>query len=250
MLDDKNSFIKYFLREDILTDKNGVYKPASRKKISGTFNSGKSKRINSLRIILNRKKMYKSNNNNTFQESNDPLVDSFLMQIGYKNIYLCSDVHFFKNKIKNNKDDTKILMDNFRKEASKLKSNDVLIFLGDISHKLCNPKENKEVQNFLKSINCTKILVKGNHDILPDDYYHKCGFIFVLNELFLDNIIFTHKPVNILNYSFEGVKYNIHGHLHGNNIYLNCNPENHFDVYTSNHKFLNLENIFKKEGLS
>lgn len=181
-------------------------------------------------------------NTNTYHEELNP-INNYLNTKDYSNIYLCSDIHFFKPEIKNKENKTKNLMNNFKKQCDKLTEDDILIYLGDLSHRECTPEMNKELQKFLKSCNCTKFLILGNHDILNKDYYKKCGFNYIDNKLIFDNIIFTHIPIDINKYKLDGVKYNIHGHIHGNKLYYEVDPKGHFDVFTKNHIFLNLNDI-------
>lgn len=177
-------------------------------------------------------------------EDYNPALSSFLMYKDYSNIYLCSDIHFFKNEIrKRDGMTTKELMTNFKNECKKLGPDDVLIYLGDIGHRECTPEQNREIQRFLKSCNCNKILVRGNHDTLDKGYYKRCGFMFVEENLIYDNIIFSHYPEDINKYSIEGIKYNIHGHLHGNPEYYYVSPKGHYDVWTPRHNFVRLDKI-------
>lgn len=177
-------------------------------------------------------------------ESYNPALNSFLMYKDYSNIYLCSDVHFFKNEIKKNKGmTTKELMKNFKTECDKLGPDDVLIYLGDISHKECTPEQHKQIQEFLKNCNCNKILIRGNHDKLDKNYYKKCGFIFIEDNIIYENIIFSHFPEDINKYRLEGIRYNIHGHLHGVNNDYYVDSSNHYDVWTPNHNFIRLDKI-------
>lgn len=182
-----------------------------------------------------------------FKEENNSILESFLSQKNPEQIYLVSDMHFFKNENKNlNKISTKKLMENFKNQCKiKLKNGDVLIILGDIGYKKNSPKQNEEIKDFFKSIKCDKILIKGNHDTLSDQYYKECGFLFVTNYLMYDNIIMTHFPADIEKYRLNGIKYNIHGHLHGVNDYWDVDGKNHFDVFNKHHFLLNLKDVNK-----
>ena len=197
------------------------------------------------------------------------------------NIYLVTDVHLFKNEIfnmKHNDDerkcDTKSKMANFKKECSKLTKDDVLIFLGDISHACCNLEQHQKVKAFYKEMKVNKILIKGNHDQQPDTYYKECGFMFVVPYLTYKNIIFTHMPViqdknlnrtcpindKVFDYkgrqfhkqwvSYEVYPHNIHGHIHGENKYFDTEKKGHYDVWRDNHEFLKLKNIMNKKSLN
>ena len=86
--------------------------------------------------------------------------------------------------------------DNFEKIIEKnwneiVKADDTVIHLGDISFKEDWVKE-------LGTWNGRKILIRGNHDKMPQEFYMECGFTAVLAEMVIDfnNVvmIFTHRP--------------------------------------------------------
>ena len=88
-----------------------------------------------------------------------------------------------------------------------------LIIVGDLFHS----HENKEMQLFVKwrtdlsYINMT--LVKGNHDILKNDWYAQAGIHIVEQQLCIENFIFTHdaEAVNCTGVSDPFV---FSGHIH------------------------------------
>lgn len=196
------------------------------------------------------------------------------------NIYFVTDIHLFKNEIRKMKnketkeiEDTLYKMKHFEKEANKLSSNDVLIFLGDISHVNCNLEQNEKVKQFYKNIKINKILVKGNHDQQSDAYYKECGFKFVIPYLTYKNIICTHMPViwdnNLSNdfpindkvIDYKGRQYhklwvypkvypiNIHGHIHGANEYYETYKKGHYDAWNEEHNFLKLNDIIHNKKI-
>lgn len=86
---------------------------------------------------------------------------------------------------------------------------DILLVLGDLSH-----RENEQVDltlfgDDIRNLPGYHILVKGNHDILPDNQYYALGFDRVCTCGTYDNLIFTHKPVPV-----GDDEVNIHGHVH------------------------------------
>lgn len=87
---------------------------------------------------------------------------------------------------------------------------DRLIFLGDLFHSHYN--EDWEVVGQIRKhfLNCSFELVLGNHDILSEIQYERHNMKFYLNELFEDNLILTHEPMEEIP---EGL-YNLCGHLH------------------------------------
>ncbi|MCW3117426.1 MAG: pdeM [Chitinophagaceae bacterium] len=86
-----------------------------------------------------------------------------------------------------------------------------LVIVGDLFHS----NENMEMELFKKWRNDLaqlKIqLVKGNHDILQDSWYHKSEIITYREQLQIGNFMFTH---DITNSSFETGNYYFSGHIH------------------------------------
>ena len=69
---------------------------------------------------------------------------------------------------------------------------------------------------YIKSLECTKILVKGNHEHKSNNWYLNCGWNFVCktfkDKYFGKKILFSHKPkVDDNDYDI-----NLHGHFHNN----------------------------------
>lgn len=151
------------------------------------------------------------------------------------NIYLGADWHFSKwDKEKqilkhNDKRNRDILI----KYKSMIKPNDIFIFLGDLSEiREDNTDEVKKCIEQLKYLNGTKIFIRGNNDIMPDNYYtDELGFAFCFDGFKLGDFIFTHKPIKI-----KEKEINIHGHLHSATTYWECEPKNHVDAFTRSFK--------------
>ena len=79
-----------------------------------------------------------------------------------------------------------------------------------------------------------KILIRGNHDNLPDEFYiEKCGFTHVCASLKYGNYLFTHQPEIV-----RDPIINIHGHIHGTRAYVEGSPKNHMDVWIINSKHI------------
>lgn len=91
--------------------------------------------------------------------------------------------------------------------AQMLRQDDILIFLGD----LCDPSASdlNKVAAFVRSIPCTKLMCRGNHDTEDDAYYLEAGFDQVTDLIRMHNIIFSHKPVSV-----APDEVNVHAHLH------------------------------------
>lgn len=81
-----------------------------------------------------------------------------------------------------------------------------VIFLGDLFHSVLNTSW-VDFVDFLQSFPNTEfILVKGNHDILPEKTFLEAG-IKVVEQLEMGPFLFTHDAT-------ETDLYNVHGHIH------------------------------------
>lgn len=83
-----------------------------------------------------------------------------------------------------------------------------IIFLGDLFHSRLNESW-EELSALFNTISTEKILVKGNHDILPQECYSQAGLSTV--EYHLEGpFCFTHEPGPFPNKEY----YVIAGHIH------------------------------------
>lgn len=83
-------------------------------------------------------------------------------------------------------------------------------FLGDLFHSIHN-SEWLQFEAFVRAcpdINFT--LIKGNHDIIKEEYYDKLGIAIVPYVLPLGQLLFSHEPMT----DIEEGKINIAGHIH------------------------------------
>jgi DNA ligase-associated metallophosphoesterase len=81
-----------------------------------------------------------------------------------------------------------------------------LIFLGDLFHSQFNSAWDRFV-DFMDNFNrIDVVLVKGNHDILPDEIFKRAG-IAVVPSLAKGPFLFSHDRI-------ESDLYNLHGHVH------------------------------------
>jgi len=127
-----------------------------------------------------------------------------------KKYWLLSDPHIYHEKVKkfcNRPDD---FDSRIYKGLSRLGKDDILICLGDIAF----GDVEKAHQIFIEPLQCTKILVKGNHDKKSDSWYYDHGWDIVCltfrNIYFGKNILFSHHP-KIWDGHYD---YNFHGHFH------------------------------------
>lgn len=138
-------------------------------------------------------------------------------------IYLMTDWHLWVRNKKNHPECHKCKSFNqiFENINNTLKPDDLLIYLGDLVDGEFENKE--ELKAALKNITFKKILVRGNNDLFPLQFYKSCGFEDVVDSFVWHDIIFSHIPLKNKN------EMNIHGHLHGYGIYW-IPYRNHIDV--------------------
>lgn len=133
-------------------------------------------------------------------------------------VYIISDTHFFDQSVLVNlrrpfyglKDMHSSMIENWNR---RVKDSDIVIHLGDYS---CKYNQDK-LTNITKSLNGYKILVKGNHDIMPDEFYHQIGFNRVSKDIMsVGNYVLSHRPVSkkFLKMNDELVNYHGHSHKH------------------------------------
>lgn len=167
--------------------------------------------------------------------TNDATLEEILDNTDNKHIFLSSDWHIMKYKYTkernpvNTTDIIKWCKDN-------IKSNDVFIYLGDLAYRYTNQHDSDEIKEIYKSLPGIKVLILGNHDIMQgEEFYKDCGFDYIFNEFLYKNILFSHRPVDmILRGYVTGL--NIHGHIHNlSNDYDFLNPDRNINVYPANY---------------
>lgn len=133
------------------------------------------------------------------------------LHIGDKNVLLKRFGHLEEDKY------IKLIVSNFN---NILKEEDTLFVLGDIGES----KHFSLLKSIFSKIKGTKILIKGNHDIMSDEEYKEIGFkkVYDYPLFYKNNIIFSHYPLPIDNTYYI----NIHGHLHGEKL----NLKNYFNA--------------------
>lgn len=151
-------------------------------------------------------------------------------------IFFCSDHHFDDSKILTYNDGKGNFVRNFRTVAEMsetivynhnqvVKKSDLVYFLGDCAIELSG-------LDYVKRMNGTKILVKGNHDILHINHYLKLFDDILAYKVFPNDFVCSHIPLskNSIRESFGHT--NVHGHTHNRvlgNGYINvCMEQNEY----------------------
>lgn len=158
-------------------------------------------------------------------------------------MFFIADTHFGEDNIRryenrpfdNVFDMDNVLMTNWNKTVS---PQDEVFVLGDFG------ADGKET-NILNSLNGTKFLVKGNHDIKTNEFYRKCGFteVYDMPILFKNFWILSHDPL----YINSNMPYaNLFGHVHNNPIIKDFSSQ-HFCVSAEriNYTPISFEDIVK-----
>lgn len=140
---------------------------------------------------------------------------------GHK-VYLCTDWHLWmydkKTKQKKQRSDYKQIINRYNDIVT---DDDLVINLGDLTDGEVERK--KELADVISQLKGKKVLVRGNNDLYPDDYYTSIGFEYITPKFVYDNILFSHMPQENNN------RLNIHGHIHGYKTYW-CPYTNQIDV--------------------
>lgn len=164
------------------------------------------------------------------EEEGQQEICEILDNTPFNRIYLTSDLHFHKleqDQFDNKVDESrKRIKEAITKQNKTVNDNDVYIVLGDIAHRRNQSKFLDMIKDEYNQMKGIKILVKGNHDTLNNDFYHECGFDIVVNMFTWKNYVFTHEPIPV-----DGDRINIHGHIHEEKIYINMGWKNHINVF-------------------
>lgn len=164
-------------------------------------------------------------------------------------VHIISDSHFFDEKIiKHLKRPFKCLDDMHQSMIQdwnrKVGKDEIVLHLGDYS---CGGNVH-ELKKITKELNGIKVLVKGNHDDMSNQFYRYIGFDRVVEgELVVGNYVFTHKPDISLLFTHNHNLVNYHGHSHKYQYgrqYVNVNV----DIMGYKPKKVNLWDV-KRESL-
>lgn len=113
------------------------------------------------------------------------------------NIWVSSDLHFFHENIirycrRPFVDVNCMNQEIVRRWNSLVGADDVAIIVGDVSAGL--QRRLDELAAILNNMNGVKILVRGNHDHEPDNFYLSNGFVKVAEHFVFAGVLFCHHP--------------------------------------------------------
>ena len=188
--------------------------------------------------------------NDVFEMPKERSLEEILDSTDKNRIFLSSDWHILKQKYKHEKNQVNTA-ELIKWCKDHIKDDDVFIYLGDLSYRYTDEKDFETVQKIYKSLPGIKVLILGNHDIQQgEDFWKDCGFDFVFYEFLYKDILFTHRPVDmILRGIINGL--NIHGHIHDlSNDYDFLHPDKNVNVFPGNYnnKPITLQYILDNRG--
>lgn len=161
----------------------------------------------------------------------DKYISHDISAIPTDKLWIISDTHFTHQMLLDEKvrpeDYNEQIINNWNAVVSE---EDTVLHLGDVIFGY----DKERLHGILLRLKGHKILVKGNHDLKPDKWYLDMGFEHVYDQVTWNNLLFTHIPVEIP----EGVRFNVHGHLHGNSGHR---VEEVAHILTDKHKLVALE---------
>ena len=135
-------------------------------------------------------------------------------------VFLVSDTHFGHagvcrfthpetgEKLRPWTDPAEMDEDMIRAWNDRVRPNDKVYHLGDVVI-------NRRAMRTLTRLNGDKVLIRGNHDIFPDDEYRQ-HFRELRAYHVMNGMILSHIPIHADSLGRFGV--NIHGHLHGSRV--------------------------------
>ena len=116
---------------------------------------------------------------------------------------------------------------------------DIGIFVGDISAGLKGRVD--ELRDVIRSLNGRKILIRGNHDHQPNEWYLESGFLKVVDSAKFGSVVLSHYPLPSLERRglsgeslFGQFSHIVHGHVHD----PGPDYERHFNVAADRHNFM------------
>lgn len=158
-------------------------------------------------------------------------------------VFFSSDHHFFHEKIIKYCDRPFRDADHMN-EVMLSKINDLvapddsLILVGDLSAGLGTRHE--ELKSIIGRMHGKKIMIRGNHDHRPDEWYTDAGIDHVVSHINLGGVLFIHYPLieaisrGIDPSSLGVVEHVVHGHVHRVDV---PDHDDHFNVAVDRHSF-------------
>ena len=159
------------------------------------------------------------------------------------NVHFTSDTHFFHANIIKYCSRPFSGVEQMHSEMvgrwnSVVAPDDVIIHVGDLTAGLSNRRE--ELKGLIRSLNGTKVLIRGNHDHLPNEWYLTSGITRVYDSANFGGVLLVHYPLHdalargIDPTPWGSIEHVVHGHVHSVNT---PEFENHFNVASDRHGY-------------
>lgn len=180
-------------------------------------------------------------------------------------VFLLSDSHFFHSNIirycnRPFEDEDKMNEEMEKRWSLMVNNDDIFIHVGDLTAGLKGRKD--DLKALIGRLPGRKVLVRGNHDHMKDEWYIEAGFERVVDYFVAGNVLFAHVPdvvdsthphpwadITKKLREHHSPILTIHGHDHRANI-----PEydGHFNCAADRHAYMpfTLKFALERSGLS
>ena len=159
------------------------------------------------------------------------------------NVFLTSDHHFFHGNIikycsRPFRDVSHMNAEMLSRINGAVAQDDTLLIVGDLTAGLGGRLE--ELRSIIGAMHGKKLLIRGNHDHQPDEWYLASGFHRVLPHINLGGVLVTHfSLIEAVSRGIDidalgTVEHVVHGHTHSVDT---PDLENHFNVAVDRHAF-------------
>lgn len=158
-------------------------------------------------------------------------------------VHFLSDTHFFHTNIikycsRPFTDSDEMNAEMVKRWNTVVAPDDIVIHGGDLTAGLGLRRD--ELRDLIRSLNGTKVLVRGNHDHQTDEWYLESGMHRVYDSVNFGGVLLVHYPLHdALSRGFDEsswgvVEHVVHGHVHAVNA---PEFENHYNVAADRHDF-------------
>ena len=158
-------------------------------------------------------------------------------------VHFLSDTHWFHANIikycsRPFSSEEEMNADMVKRWNSVVSVDDTVIHVGDMSAGLAGRRD--ELRALIRSLNGTKVLVRGNHDHQPDSWYLESGISRVYDIVNLGGVVLVHYPLHeALSRGYDlqslgSIEHVVHGHIHRVDT---PDFEDHFNVAADRHNY-------------
>ena len=164
-----------------------------------------------------------------------------------RQIWLTTDWHLITYDKKTGAISKRPNYDEIIETFSQISEDDLIINLGDLIDSEVEDQYHLEmIKKDLSKIKASMILIRGNNDVLPNEFYTDTLGIDVFvdgNSFQYEDILFSHACEE------NDVRINVHGHSHFSCRYYLVKPTNQVDIFNVNRTpilFSDIDKVFKE----